>query len=243
MSINSLDDFKTAVKYKLGYPVINIELADEQFDLAIDEAIVFYQRNHFDGSEKVYLPVQVNSTIATNKYITLTPDIISVTRMFKVSGTSSILSTDFVLAADAMWAAMQGGGMVDYYMLMSYRSLIEDMIVTETPIRFTFNKNRVYIDAADSKFVVGTYLMFEATKVLDPSEDVAMFSDNWLIDYATAKVKQIWGSTLKKYQQVLLPGGVALDGQTLYTEATETINKMEEEVIKGFQLPVEFYSY
>lgn len=238
-----LAGFKLGVKYSLGYPVVNIELADAQFDMAINEAITFYQRNHFDGSEKVYIPVVVDSTIATNKYVTVPADIISVSRMFKVNSTSSMLSTDFVLAADAMWAAMQGGNMVDYYMLMSYRSLIEDMIVAESPIRFTFNKNRVYIDAADAKFIPGTYLMFEATKALDPNVDVGMFSDNWLHDYAVAKVKEIWGTTLKKYQQVQLPGGIMLDGQTMYTEATETIKQMEEDVIKKFQLPVEFYSY
>ncbi|HRC95471.1 MAG TPA: hypothetical protein PK317_01590, partial [Coprothermobacter proteolyticus] len=172
--VASLDDFKTNIKYKLGYPVINIELSDEQFDLAVEEAITFYQRNHMDGSEKVYIPIQVNSTIMTQKYVTLPEDIISVTRLFKMAGSSSILSTDFVLAADAMWAAMQGGGMVDYYMLMSYRSLIEDLIVTETPIRFTLNKNRVYIDASDSRLIEGSYLLFEGTKVLDPSSDTAM---------------------------------------------------------------------
>lgn len=243
MSIANLAAFKTAVKYRLGYPVVNIELSTEQFDLAIDEAITYYQRNHFDGSEKVYLPVQVDPTIALNKYITVASDIISVSRMFKINSSSSILSTDFVLAADAMWGAMQGGGMVDYYMMMSYRSLIEDLIVTETPIRFTFNKGRVYIDAADAKFTQGSYLLFEAQRALDPAVDVAMFMDNWLIDYATAKVKQIWGTTLKKYQQVQLPGGIMLDGQTIYTEATETIKQMEDEVILKFQLPVEFYSY
>ncbi len=241
--VASLDDFKTNIKYKLGYPVINIELSDEQFDLAVEEAITFYQRNHMDGSEKVYIPIQVNSTIMTQKYVTLPEDIISVTRLFKMAGSSSILSTDFVLAADAMWAAMQGGGMVDYYMLMSYRSLIEDLIVTETPIRFTLNKNRVYIDASDSRLIEGSYLLFEGTKVLDPSSDTAMFSDPWLNDYTAAKVKQIWGSTLKKYQQVALPGGIMLDGQTLYTEATETVERMESEVILKHQMPVEFYSY
>lgn len=240
----SLDDFKTDIKYRLGYPVVNIELSTEQFDLAVNEAITFYQRNHMDGSERVYLPIQVTSDIKTNKYVTMPADIISVTRLFKIAGTSaSMLSTDFVLAADAMWAAMNSNGMVDYYMLMSYRSLIEDLVTVETPIRFTMNKNRVYVDAADAKLTEGLFLLFEGYRALDPENDIAMLADPWLNDYTTAKVKQIWGTTLKKYQSVAMPGGIMLDGQTMYTEATETIEKMESEVILKHQLPIEFYSY
>ena len=59
----------------------------------------------------------------------------------------------------------------------------------------------------------------------------------FLKKYATALIKQQWGSNLKKFTGVVLPGGVSLDGQTIFNEATEEITKIEDEVSLKYELP------
>jgi hypothetical protein len=46
-------------KRKLGAPVLEINVADEQIDDLVDDAIQFFQERHFDGVGQVYLKYQV----------------------------------------------------------------------------------------------------------------------------------------------------------------------------------------
>jgi len=47
-------------KRQLGYPVLEINLADEQIEDLVDDAIQVYQNRHMDGVEKMYLKYQVD---------------------------------------------------------------------------------------------------------------------------------------------------------------------------------------
>ena len=53
-------EFKKHILTKLGAPVLEINVADEQLDVAIDDAFQFFnERNHFNGVERVYLTTEV----------------------------------------------------------------------------------------------------------------------------------------------------------------------------------------
>ena len=47
---------------KLGHPVIQINVANEQIEDRIDEALEVFQQYHFDGVEKIYLPHKVTAS-------------------------------------------------------------------------------------------------------------------------------------------------------------------------------------
>ena len=46
-------------KRKLGYPVLEINVADEQIDDLVDDAIQFFQERHFDGVYQTYYKYRV----------------------------------------------------------------------------------------------------------------------------------------------------------------------------------------
>jgi len=46
-------------KRKLGYPVLEINVSDEQIDDLIDDAIQYFQERHFDGVMQMYLKYQI----------------------------------------------------------------------------------------------------------------------------------------------------------------------------------------
>ena len=59
------EEFKKHILTKLGAPVLQINVADEQMDVAIDDAFQFFnERNHFNGVERMYLTTQINNTFA-----------------------------------------------------------------------------------------------------------------------------------------------------------------------------------
>ena len=46
-------------KRKLGAPVLEINVADEQIDDLVDDAVQFFQERHFDGVAQAYLKYQI----------------------------------------------------------------------------------------------------------------------------------------------------------------------------------------
>ena len=53
-TITNRDDFKTYCLRRLGFPVIEINVDDDQVEDRIDDAIQYWQDYHFDGLQKVY---------------------------------------------------------------------------------------------------------------------------------------------------------------------------------------------
>ncbi len=64
-----------------------------------------------------------------------------------------------------------------------------------------------------------------------------MFNDRWIKRYATALIKRQWGANLIKYSGIQLPGGVTLDGDKMFEEASAEIEKLEEEMQEKYEEP------
>ena len=76
---------------------------------------------------------------------------------------------------------------------------------------------------------VGEYIIVEAYKILDPDTWTDVYNDRFLKKYVTAKFKKQWGNNLKKFAGIQMPGGVTLNGEQIYNEAVDEIDKLENE--------------
>ena len=63
----------------------------------------------------------------------------------------------------------------------------------------------------------------------------------WLKEYATAIIKQQWGSNLIKFEGMQLPGGVTLNGRQLYDDAAQDIERLMERIRLEQELPPDFF--
>lgn len=59
-------EFKEYCLRKLGKPVIEINVDDDQIDDRIDEALKYFWDYHFDGSEKIYYKYKINGNEANS---------------------------------------------------------------------------------------------------------------------------------------------------------------------------------
>jgi hypothetical protein len=101
----------------------------------------------------------------------------------------------------------------------------------------------MYLDmdwAAD--VTAGDYIIVECYRILDPNTYTDVYDDMFLKRYCTALFKRQWGVNLKKFSGVQLPGGVVLNGDTIYQEAIDEIKAIEEEMQSRFELPVDFFT-
>ena len=58
---SSRAEFKAYCLRRLGHPVIEINVDDDQLDDRIDEALEYYRDYHFDGSEKMYYKYKITA--------------------------------------------------------------------------------------------------------------------------------------------------------------------------------------
>ena len=238
----SREEFKQYCLRKLGAPVIEINVDDDQVEDRIDEAIKYYWDYHFDGSDKVYYKHQVTELDKQNKYITLPENIIGAVRVFPIADpvvrTDDLFNIRYQIALNDLYT-LTSVSMVPYYMTMEHLSLISELLVGQQPIRFNRHKNRCYIDMEwNLKVKEGEYLLIEAYEVIDPDVWTDVWSDRWLQNYVTAKIKYQWGTNLTKFTGMTLPGGVQFNGERILSDAANEIEKMEREMISSYSLPV-----
>jgi hypothetical protein len=235
------EDFKEYCLRKLGKPVIEINIDDDQIEDRIDEALRYYWDYHFDGTDKVYYKHQVTSQDKTNKYITVPENIIGAVRVFPIADpmvrSDDLFNIRYQIALNDLYT-LTSVSMVPYYMVMEHLALISEMLVGQQPIRFNRHKNRVYIDMDWNNINIGEFLLIEAYEVVDPTEWSQVWSDRWLQNYTTAKLKYQWGSHLTKFTGVTMPGGVQFNGERILSDAEAEIAKMEQEMISSYSLPV-----
>jgi hypothetical protein len=61
-----------------------------------------------------------------------------------------------------------------------------------------------------------------------------------LKEYTTALFKQQWGTNLKKYGNYVLPGGLVINGQQIYDEASVEVEKLEMKLRDTYEEPTMF---
>lgn len=233
--------FKNYCLRSLGYPVIEINVDDDQVDDRIDEALKYWWDYHFDGTEKIYYKHQVTTTDRTNKYITLPDNIIGAVNLFSI-GDPSVRSDDlfnirYQIALNDLYT-LTSVSLIPYYMTMQHLAVIQEMLVGRQPIRYNRHRNLLHVDMDWNNINNGEYLLVEAYQIVDPDTYTDAWGDRWLLTYATALIKRQWGNNMKKFQGMQMPGGLTFSGQQIYDEAIEEIKKLEDEMITSYSLPV-----
>ena len=234
-------EFKEYCLRKLGKPVIEINVDDDQVEDRIDECLRYYWDYHFDGSERVFYKHQIAQADIENRYITLPENIIGAVRVFPI-GDPSIRSDDmfnirYQIALNDLYT-LTSYSMIPYYMAMQHLALISEFLVGNQPIRYSRHRDRLYIDTKWTNYNVGEFILVEAYEVMDPDVFEDVWADRWLQNYTSEKIKYQWGSNLTKFSGMQLPGGVQFNGEKIMDDAKNAIDKMEEEMINSYSLPV-----
>jgi hypothetical protein len=224
---------------KLGKPVIEINVDEDQVGDRIDEALRYYWDYHFDGSEKTYYKKLITQTDIDNKYITMPENIIGVVNIFDLGsalGLNNLFNIRYQIALNDLYT-LTSVSMVPYYMAMNHVQFLEQMLVGKQPLRYNRHVNKLYIDMSWDQVAVDNYLIVEAYQVVDPAIYTDAWGDRWLARYASCLIKQQWGQNMKKFRGMKLPGGIEFNGQQIYDEATAEREALEQEMIYTYSLP------
>mgnify|MGYP000114719617 FL=1 len=244
----------------LGKPVIEINVDDDQLEDRIDEALQYYAQYHYDGIRRTYLKYQytqadkdrilgnssesvTKNSVTTswsegNNFLVVPESVISVINIFPFSdkGNLNLFDVRYQLRLNDLYD-FSSTSIINYDVVLRHLDFLDHVLVGEKPLRFNQHDNRLYVDMDwANDLTVGEYLVIEAYRKLDPTVYTDVYNDIYLKRYATALIKKQWGANLSKFNGVTMLGGVSLNGQQIFSEALQDIQKLEEEIRSTFEL-------
>ena len=244
----SRQDLIDYAKRRLGDPVLEINIDKDQMEDRVDEALQYYQEYHSDATVRTYLKHLVTATDVSNRYIPISSDVITVTKLFPVASSFNSSFNFFDIKYQMMLndvADLQNfaGDLAYYEQMQQYLSLL-DMKLNGTPqVQWSRHQDRLHIfgDFADKDIKAGEYVIAEVYTIVDPDTHSQVWNDLWLKEYTTALFKQQWGQNLIKFEGVQLPGGVTFNGRQLYDDGTSEIERLRQTIREEWEMPSDFF--
>jgi len=237
---NSRSTFKELCLRRLGKPVIEINVDDDQVEDRIDQALAYYQDYHFDGTEKTFLKHTVTQTDLDNQYIDIPNSVIGIVNIFDIgdaTSTNNLFNIRYQIALNDLYD-LSRYDLVPFYMNFMNIRMIEEILVGKQPIRYNRHVNKLHIDMDWEKLNVGDFIVAHVYKKLDGDTYSDLWGDRWLAEYTTCLIKYQWGSNLSKFTGMQLPGGVQFNGTDILSQAQMEKDKLEQEMISAYSLPV-----
>jgi len=299
---------------RLGFPVIDINVDDDQIDDRIDDALSFFYDYHYDGTEKLFMKHQITQTDIDRRWIYCPDAVLFVTGVLRFDDSNSSINMfdlryqlrlhdlyDFTSVSyvsyeitmqhiqslnllfsgtpqfrfnrvqnkvflDIDWTRDVEVG--DYVIVECYRKMIPETVsltgtaaLTSGNTAVTGTGTRFDQEIVENDFVTFGSESLQVSKIISPTSvtlttaaaatnaaatmTVSGLTDVWdnrfLKAYATAKIKMQWGSNLKKFGGIQMPGGITLNGQQIYDEAIEEIKNLEEQMYNATSMPSEIF--
>lgn len=155
---------------RLGHPVLEINVDDDQLDDLIDDAFQYYRERHFDGVEKMYLKHEITADDVTRfdsadeTTSTLAPDAATwvsrknfleipeqVVGISKVMGISSNFARNNLFGMNNQYFLMDifsfssgfafgNFDMTNYYMIKQYFETLDMIVQTGSLVQYRFNQ-------------------------------------------------------------------------------------------------------
>ena len=254
--ITNRDDFKNYCLRRLGFPVIDINVDDDQVEDRIDDALQYWQDYHFDGLQKVYYIKRIDETDIANRFIDMSPnvtkdtsnnslEIVGVTRIFPIQdsqATVNMFDLRYQLRLNELYD-FTSASYINYTLTQQHLRSLELMFTGEVPIRYQRHMHKLFIDWAwgASEAPPSTIVVAECYATINPDVYSGVWNDRWLKEYTTALIKRTWGNNMKKFNGVVLLGGVTMNGKEVYDEAVGEIERLESEMEKDYGAPLQWY--
>jgi len=130
--------------------------------------------------------------------------------------------------------------LIYYKTVMTHLAMLDLELNGKPLYRFNRMNGKLYVDMSWGQDVaIGDFIMVECYRAMDPTTATKIYNEPWLKHYTTALIKKQWGVNGKKFQGMVLPGGVTMDFQGLYDEAVKEIAELEDELMNK-SAPLEF---
>lgn len=240
---SSREQMKEWCLRQLGFPVIEINVDDDQVEDRIDEAFQYFQQFHFDGVERWYLTHQITAEDKANKFVPIPDTIIGINRIFPIGSTNASINMfdlRYQLRLHELYD-FTSTSYVNYALTMQHIRTLDMLFSGETPIRFNRHTNKLYIDQNWMDGVdVDEWIVIEGFIIVNPETYTKVYNDMMLKRLATAYIKRQWGANMSKFAGMQLPGGITMNGIQIFQDAQQEIKDLEQQIRDTYEEPPQF---
>lgn len=230
----TLVEFREHILIRLGKPVINIEIASDQQDICIDDAVKKFIEVHYDGLDEGYVFLDL---VADTQVYELPTYIHSVLELVTMNSSMSVdepLLVNPYLVGNYTTGA--SGSVLDIEMYNQNIALYKS--VSKTSILFEFNSTTHELKVLKPP----TTDLKVALKVhSSPADITEIYENTWVKKYSTALCKIAWANNISKFEGGTLPGGVSLNFTQILSEGKEEKELLETELYERYQEPCDFF--
>jgi len=163
--------FKDYCLRRLGWPVIDINVDDDQVEDRIDDALQFFHDYHFDGTEKLFMKHKITAEDIDRRWIYCPDAVIFVTGVFPFDDSNSSINM-FDLRYQLRLHDLYDFTSVSY---VSYEITMQhirtlNLLFSGTPqFRFNRHMNRLMLDIDWTRDLqIGEYVIVECYRKLNP---------------------------------------------------------------------------
>jgi hypothetical protein len=157
---------------KLGKPVIEINVDDDQVDDRIDEALSFFEDYHFDGTEKIYMKHQLTVEDINRRWIYAPDAVTFVTGVFPFDDSNASINMfdlRYQLRLNDLYD-FTSVSYVSYEITMQHIRTLQLLFSGTPQFRFNRKQNKVFLDIDWTRDVLpGQYVVIECYRTLNPS--------------------------------------------------------------------------
>ena len=163
--------FKNYCLRRLGFPVIQINVDDDQVEDRIDDALAFFNDYHWDGLEKIYMKHKITEEDRKRRWI-YAPDAVSfITGVLPFDDSNSSINMfdlRYQLRLHDLYD-FTSVSYVSYEITMQHIRSLQLLFSGQPQFRFNRHQNRLFIDEDwDRKLQVGEYIIVECYRKLVP---------------------------------------------------------------------------
>lgn len=167
----SRTQFKTYCLRKLGFPVIEINVDDDQVEDRIDDALSFFQDYHFDGTEKMYLKHQITVEDINRRWIYAPDAVTFVIGIFPFTNSNASINMfdmRYQLRLHDLYD-FTSVSYVSYEITMQHIRTLQLLFSGTPQFRFNRKQNKVFLDIDWTRDVQpGEYVVIECYRSLNP---------------------------------------------------------------------------
>lgn len=256
-NIKNKTELKEYCLRRLGYPLITIEVTEEQINDCINEAILLFIERYYDGLQRGLIKKELNiedfknlkkSKIVDNDFQIQSNEIKLPNNVWGVNYVFPLLNFNQFNFMNPFWSIIYelafnvgSGDIISYKITKEYISLI-NFITSGNYVNFKYdrlnNKIKIYFNQniESISYNKKIFLILDVFYIED-YDTPRFWSDYFLRTYTFLLIKRQWGQNLIKFSNFQLPGGGTLNGEKIYNEAKEEIEKLHEEMKDKYQLP------
>jgi hypothetical protein len=243
-------EFITYCLRRLGFPVISIDVEEGQLSDRVDDALNKFFDYHFDGCQEEYLVVQISDQDVANGYITLLDSVFAVMKVLPAgkglgagTGSGGLFDVQYQFYMNDLYGQNNiiGSSLSYLTSMKQYLSTLQNQLTPLVSYNFNRKTNRItFNESLGSIKAKSPILVFKVLKQLSEDDFPDIWSDEFLKDYATALIKRQWGDNLKKFGNLNLPGGITINGEAIFTEASTEVERLETKLINDMTVPMDF---